>query len=83
MSGLTKRQREVVADNLRAFIHNFGEPKIVADDYGHGFYVYYPADSESDAWIQYCYDLSYLDGWLYGVVQGRVRGEFKRKRRDC
>ena len=83
MKGLTKKQEDIIRDNLRAFVHNFGEPKIVADEYGKGFYVYYPADIETDCWIQYCYDLSYLDGWLYGVVQGRNRGEFKRKRRDC
>lgn len=79
MSGLTKRQKEIIADNLMAFVHNFGSVRIEKET-GSGFYVYYPADS--DSYIQYCYDLSYLDGWLYGVVQGVNRGEFKNNIRD-
>ena len=71
---MTERQREKIADNLRAFTYNFGEVRIEKIT-GSGYYVYYPADS--DSYIQYCYSLDYLDGWLYGVVQGCVRGEFK------
>ena len=74
---MTKRQKEIIADNLRAFKANFGEVRIVDADYGGGFYVFYPADKPNDSWIQYCYDIDYLNGWLYGVVQGCVRGEFK------
>lgn len=74
---MTKRQKEIIADNLRAFKANFGEVRIVDADYGGGFYVFYPADKPNDSWIQYCYDINYLNGWLYGVVQGVVRGEFK------
>lgn len=73
---LTKYQISVLGNNLRAFTHNFGEPRIERADYGSGFYVYYPADSES--YIQYCEDIHYLDGWLYGCVQGFLRGEFKK-----
>ena len=72
---LTNKQKEYIKDNLRAFVANFGEPRIEKADYGKGLYVYYPADSES--YIQYCYDIDYLNGWLYGVVQGSMRGEFK------
>ena len=75
---LTPKQKETIKDNLRAFINNFGEPRIERDDLRKGFYVFYPADS--DSWIQYCYSIDYLDGWLYGVVQGVVRGEFKERR---
>ena len=75
---LTPKQKETIKDNLRAFVNNFGEPRIERDDLGKGFYVFYPADS--DSWIQYCYSIDYLDGWLYGVVQGVVRGEFKERR---
>lgn len=75
---LTPKQKETIKDNLRAFINNFGEPRIERDNLGKGFYVFYPADS--DSWIQYCYSIDYLDGWLYGVVQGVVRGEFKERR---
>lgn len=72
---MTARQKEIIKDNLRAFTVNFGEVRIEDSDYGNGFYVFYPTESES--WIQYCYDINYLNGWLYGVVQGVVRGEFK------
>lgn len=75
---LTPKQKETIKDNLRAFVNNFGEPRIERDDLGKGFYVFYPADS--DSWIQYCYSIDYLDGWLYGVIQGVVRGEFKERR---
>lgn len=74
---MTTRERELINDNMQAFIHNFGPVKIEGN-YTTGFYVFYPA--EADSYIQYCYDISYLDGWLYGVVQGAVRGEFKEYR---
>lgn len=72
---MTNREKEIIKDNLRAFVTNFGDVRIEKADYGGGFYVFYPANA--DSYIQYCYDISYLDGWLYGVVQGAVRGEFK------
>lgn len=72
---MTAREKEIIKDNLRAFTANFGEVRIEDADYGNGFYVFYPTESES--WIQYCYNVDYLNGWLYGVVQGAVRGEFK------
>lgn len=77
---MTARQKEIIKDNLRAFTHNFGDVRIEKEDYGPGFYVFYPADSTS--WLQFCYDINYLNGWLYGVVQGVVRGEFKGKRKE-
>ena len=77
---MTKREKEIVNDNLRAFNKNFGDVRIEKEDYGKGFYVFYPAESES--WIQFCYDIDYLNGWLYGVVQGVVRGEFKKYRTE-
>ena len=64
---MTKKQLEIIADNLRAFIHNFGEVRIEREDYGKGFYVFSPADSNS--YVQYCYNIDYLNGWLYGCVQ--------------
>lgn len=73
---MTTRQNEIIADNLQAFTANFGAPRIERADYGSGLYVYYPANS--DSYIQYCYDINYLNGWLYGVVQGFMRGEFKK-----
>ena len=79
---MTKRQREIIADNLRAFQANFGDVRIEDAAYGGGFYVFYPSESKDDSWIQYCYDIDYLNGWLYGVVQGVVRGEFKNRREN-
>lgn len=75
---LTPKQKETIKDNLRAFINNFGEPRIERNPYDKGFFVYYPANATD--YIQYCYNIDYLDGWLYGVVQGVVRGEFKERR---
>ena len=72
---MTTRQKELIKDNLRAFEANFGEVRIEKESFGRGFYVFYPANA--DSYIQYCYNLDYLNGWLYGVVQGVVRGEFK------
>lgn len=66
---MTAKQKEIIKDNLRAFINNFGPVRIEDEDYGKGFYVFSPADS--DSYIQFCYDIHYLNGWLYGVVQGR------------
>ena len=72
---MTKRQQEIIKNNLNAFVANFGAVRIEKADYGPGFYVYYPTDAPT--YIQFCHNIDYLDGWLYGVVQGAVRGEFK------
>lgn len=72
---MTTKQKEIIKDNLRAFTTNFGDVRIEKEEYGKGFYVFYPATSES--YIHFCYNIDYLNGWLYGVVQGVVRGEFK------
>ena len=72
---MTAKQKEIIKQNLNAFVSNFGEVRIEDADYGGGFYVFYPKESET--WIHYCHNIHYLDGWLYGVVQGAVRGEFK------
>ena len=64
---MTSRQKEIIKDNLQAFISNFGDVRIEKANYGKGFYVFSPKNSES--YIQYCYDIHYLNGWLYGCVQ--------------
>ena len=76
MATFTKRQEDIICKNLNAFVANFGDVRIEKADYGPGFYVYYPADAET--YIQFCENINYLDGWLYGVVQGFMRGEFKK-----
>ena len=78
--GLTEKQREKIRMNLRAFMNVFGgDVRIVQDSYRKGaFFVYYPADAKE--YIQYCKSIDYLDGWLYGCVQAKVRGEFHTKK---
>ena len=76
---MTKNQKGIISDNLRAFVHNFGDVRIEDADYGGGFYVFYPPNSLS--YIQYCENIHYLDGWLYGAVQG-VRVIEPRKKKD-
>lgn len=64
---MTNKQKEIIKNNLDAFVHNFGNVRI--EDYGmkSGFYVFCPASSEDC--VQYCYNIDYLNGWLYGAVQ--------------
>lgn len=73
LAELSKKTMETIENNYNAFIANFGVPRIVREDYGSGFYVYLPGHN---SYIQYCVNAHYLDGWLYGVVQGVNRREF-------
>lgn len=79
MNELTKRQREAIADNYRAYVYNFEEPVIVSEDYGKGFYVFRNRDDHAQgrSWVQYCHNLDYLNGWLYGAVQAAC-GQLRR-----
>ena len=70
---LTKKELEIVKNNLAAFVANFGVPRIVRADYGRGLYVYM---GDSDTYIHYCENINYFDGWLYGAVQAANRKEF-------
>ncbi len=73
----TPNEFEFVEKNLAAFLNNFGKIRIEGGgDYG--FYVYYPIESRDGSYIQFCANDDYLDGWLYGVVQGVNRSEFKK-----
>lgn len=62
----TKREMELIRDNLEAYVHNFGRPRFERGDDGGSFYVF---TDDSDSWRQYCYNIDYLNGWLYGCVQ--------------
>lgn len=64
---MTSKQKEIISDNLKAFIANFGDVRIEKEPYGQGFYVFSPASAES--YVQFCYNIHYLNGWLYGCVQ--------------
>ncbi len=70
---LTKKEYETVKNNLNSFINNFGVPRLVREDYGRGLYVYM---GDSDQYIQFCHNIDYFDGWLYGAVQAANRKEF-------
>ena len=69
---MTKRQMELIKDNLSAYKANFEEPLIEKADSGSGFYVYRNQQEyeQGNSWVQYCYNIDYLNGWLYGAVQG-------------
>ena len=67
---LTKKEREIIKDNLSAFIVNFGVPRLVREDYGRGLFVYM---GDSDSSIHFAYDINYLNGWMYGAVQAANR----------
>ena len=67
---MTNKQKEIIKDNLNAYIANFGYIKIVSEDYGKGFYIYTDEQrAEAGSWTQYCYNIDYVNGWLYGAVQ--------------
>ena len=68
---MTNKQREIIADNVRAFTHNFGDIRIEKECYGNGFMVFYPANS--DSYMYYAGNIHDLNGWLYGCVQGALR----------
>ncbi len=74
---MTKRQMEIIKDNLNAYKANFGYIRIEKADYGKGFYVYTDEQrTDNGRWTQYCYIIDYLNGWLYGAVQA-VNGIMK------
>ena len=64
-------EKEILKDNLNAFVKNFGEVRIEKENFGAGYYVFSPSTSES--YVQYCYNIDYLNGWLYGCVQGAMK----------
>lgn len=67
---MTKRQKEIIRDNLKAYIANFGYIVIEKEECGKGFYIFTDeARKESGNWTQYCYNIDYVNGWLYGAVQ--------------
>lgn len=70
MKTLTAKQNELIKDNLRAYINNFGYIMIEKADYGSGFYVYTDEQRAAEgSYTQFCYNIDYLNGWLYGAVQ--------------
>ena len=67
---MTRNQMEIISDNLRAYKNNFGYIEIEEENYGEGYYVFTSEErKKSGSHTQYCYNIDYLNGWLYGAVQ--------------
>jgi hypothetical protein len=67
---MNTREQELIQDNLRAYLTHFVPIRIEREDYGKGFYVF---QEDDESYIQYCYDIHYLNGWLYGAVQSKCK----------
>lgn len=77
----TKNQQAKIKKNLDAFIYRFGEPTIKKVINGKGFLVFRPGEEpKEDNYVQYCENIDYLNGWLYGCVQttcGQIKAKEK------
>lgn len=74
---MTNKQKEIIKDNLNAYKANFGYISIEKAEYENGFYVFTSEERKAaGSWTQYCYNIDYLNGWLYGAVQA-VNGIIK------
>lgn len=67
---ISKKQKEIINDNLRAYESHFKPLCIKKEDFGKGFYVF---EVGNESYIQYCYNIDYLNGWLYGAVQSKCK----------
>lgn len=65
---MTEKEQEIIKDNLRAYLKHFVAIRIEKENYGKGFYVF---QENEESYIQYCYNIDYLNGWLYGAVQAK------------
>ena len=70
---ITKLEKNIIESNLKAFEANFDE--IYLYKFHHGAFEVYMAKSDiiDNTYIQYCDNIDYLNGWLYGAVQGALR----------
>ena len=67
---MTNTEKEIIKDNLQAYINNFGYIHIERQECGDGFYVFTSEQRLAEgSWTQFCYNIDYLNGWLYGCVQ--------------
>ena len=68
---MSEAQLEIIQDNLNAYKANFGDIKIEGSE-KEGYYIFVPNGKTGEFredYIQYCYNIDYLNGWLYGAVQ--------------
>ena len=56
--------------NYRAFVANFSPVTIKKN--GKQYYVFKKGDEDGEHWIQYG-NKDYIDGWLYGAVQAKMK----------
>ena len=76
---LTITELEIIAPNLRAYEHNFGELYIHKSPYHKRFLLYLnEEDAKNGRHIHSCRNIEYLNGWLYGVVQGSIVREARK-----
>lgn len=87
---MTELQKEKIEKNLNAYKENFGYIEIVKQKYDKGFYVFTSKEKrERNEYTQYCYNIDYLNGWLYGCVQAAngivspVYKKFAKYREGC
>lgn len=67
---MTNTEKEIIKDNLNAYRNNFDYIHIEKEECGEGFYVFTSEKrKEEGSWTQFCYNIDYLNGWLYGAVQ--------------
>lgn len=79
---MTEKQKEIIKDNLRSYKANFDYIRIEKEDYGPGFYVFTSQERyEQGSWTQFCYNIDYLNGWLYGAVQA-INGIMKKVEKE-
>lgn len=67
---MTNTEKEIIKDNLRSYKNNFDYIHIEKEVCGEGFYVFTSEQRlKEGSWTQFCYNIDYLNGWLYGAVQ--------------
>jgi hypothetical protein len=67
---MTTNEMEIIKDNLRSYKNNFDYIHIEKEECDEGFYVFTSEErKEQGSWTQFCYNIDYLNGWLYGAVQ--------------
>jgi len=73
--GFTRNELQRLEKNLSAYEFNFGELLIYREPKNRGGHTYIfvtEQDSKEFNYIHYCDDIEYLNGWLYGIVQGDI-----------
>jgi hypothetical protein len=74
-NAISENQAGTIKDNLHAYEANFETPFIIYDSASKGFEVYRTQEEfrNGQGYVQFCYNISYLDGWLYGAVQAKCK----------